>query len=267
MNGFTDRVRLANRVYEMSHFSQLVEVRNQRRILLMKAPSGYGKSHLIDYFAQSYKEKGQGNLVILDLSDLTEGKIYLIEKLISKLDSEKFHRYEKMLDKIIGSQQISGMSNNSFVGDGNTAQVFLTTGTLSKELENGLLQRLENAFFQDLKSVRKQTILLIDAFDKAPLELQKWIENQFLGVVAENLERFRVVVAGQEVPQPKADWRLYHYCCQLSPIMEVDVWYEYMQVRQWHVDRAFVGRVVSELKGRPHDIVEFFEAHTGDICG
>jgi hypothetical protein len=250
---------LANRVQEIGRFEALLERQCQRRILLVKAPSGYGKSELIDRFSQVVLDRGNLGLVKLELDGSVLGIAYLISRLQQKLKSERFPNYDKAVRQLLATPTIE-MSDIEIEGNENQLQILLSTDEQQKQMR---LARLEAAFFEDLAAIRRPIVLLIDTFERAPDELQKWIGCQFLAEVAENLDNFRVVVAGQEIPEPKLDWRSCHHCCVLGPIDEIDAWYDYVQAQQLQLNREFVKGIVYALKGRPRDIALTFESCRG----
>jgi hypothetical protein len=245
--------RMANRVHEMSLFEALLERQCQKRILLVKAPSGYGKSELIDRFTQIGKNQADLTVIILDLADSTAGIAYLISRLQRKLKPARFPNYDRSVRQFLVTPNIE-MSDIEIEGNENTLQILLNV-----DEQQIRLNQLEQAFFGDLAAIKMPVLLLIDTFEKAPDELQNWISGQFLGEVAENLEGFRVVVAGQEVPQSRADWRTHHHCCELGSIQEVDVWYDYVQARKIQLTRDFVSGIVCAFRGQPRNIAEMLE--------
>jgi hypothetical protein len=250
-------MRMANRVHEMSLFEALLERQCQKRILLVKAPSGYGKSELIDRFTQIGKNQLDLTVIILDLADSTAGIAYMISRLQSKLKPARFPNYDKAVRQFLVTPNVE-MSEIEIEGNENTLQILLNVDDQQMRLD-----KLEQAFFQDLAAIKTPVLLLIDTFEKAPEELQKWISGHFLGEVAESLERFRVVVAGQKVPQLRADWRSYHHNCELASIKEIDVWYDYVQSQKLQLSKEFVSGIVYALKGQPRDIALTFESCRG----
>jgi hypothetical protein len=250
---------MANRVEEIGRFEALLERQCQKRILLVKAPSGYGKSELIDRFTQVGRDRGNLGIVTLDLDGSASGIAYLIARLQQKLKSERFPNYDKAVRQFLATPMIE-MSDIEIEGNENTLQILLSTDEQQKQMR---LARLEAAFFEDLAAIRRPIVLLMDTFEKAPDELKQWLGNRFLAQVSEGLPQFRVVVAGQEIPETKLDWRSCHHCCVLGPIEEVNCWCEYLQSRQVPFDLKFVEGVVLALQGKPRDIALLLESHTG----
>jgi hypothetical protein len=250
---------MANRVEEIGRFEALLERQCQKRILLVKAPSGYGKSELIDRFTQVGRDRGNLGIVTLDLDGSASGIAYLIARLQQKLKSERFPNYDKAVRQFLATPMIE-MSDIEIEGNENTLQILLSTDEQQKQMR---LAQLEAAFFEDLAAIRRPIVLLMDTFEKAPDELKQWLGNRFLAQVSEGLPQFRVVVAGQEIPETKLDWRSCHHCCVLGPIEEIDAWYDYVQLQKLQLTREFVSGIVFALKGRPRDIALTFESCRG----
>jgi hypothetical protein len=191
-------------------------------------------------------------IVNLDLTDSTSGIAYFISRIQRKLRTDRFPQYEKEVRRFLETQNIE-LSDIEIEGNENTLQILLNTDDTIRQQR---LRQLELAFFQDLERIQGILVILIDSFEKAPDDLKKWIRGTLLPEAAEQLRGLRVVIAGQEVPEASSEWRSCHHCCELKPITEVDVWYEYAQAQQWQVTKEMVYGFVVGLQGRPRDIVE-----------
>lgn len=244
-------MQIANRKKEVEKFEQLLSD-HQQRILFLKAPSSYGKSHLIDRFTHLCQNQSRVKLVNLDLTDSVTGIAYFISRMKRKLQTERFLKYREEVRQILSTQRNASMSNIDIQGDENTLQILLNTDEQQKQLR---LAQLEDAFFQDLGQIQSTVVMMIDAFEKAPEELKKWIGTAFLPATVEH-PNLRVVIAGQEVPEASSEWRACHHCCELTPITEVDVWCEYAKAQRWKVTKDMIIALVHHCKGHPRDVVE-----------
>jgi hypothetical protein len=249
----TDAINMANRVLEVDIFRQLLNSDVQKRILLVKAPESYGKSHLIDCFRQICWQHSRVKIVTLDLLNSTSGIAYFISRMQRKLSDERFPRYEKELNRLSTMQKNVEMLNIDIVGNENTLKILLDTDEILKQQR---LRQLEMAFFEDLEQIKSILVILIDSFEKAPDDLKKWIRGTLLPEAAESLRCLRVVIAGREIPEVSSEWRSYHHCCELTLIRDVDAWYKYAQNQGWQVTEQMVCGLVLGVKGHPGIIAE-----------
>jgi energy-coupling factor transporter ATP-binding protein EcfA2 len=243
---------LANRVKEVQKFEQILGRMCPEQILLIRAPSGYGKSKLLDRFTQVCQNRSEIKLVKLELEDSAKGITYFISRIQRKLRRERFPTYDRALRQFLTMQNIE-MSDIEIAGNENTLQIALNTDEQQKQYR---LEQIEDAFFKDLGQIHGTVTVMMDSFEKAPDELQKWIRGVFLPEVAEQLKQFRVVIAGQKVPESSSEWRLSHHCCELDLIAEKEVWYEYVKAQKLNVTEEMIFALVCALKGNPRDIAE-----------
>jgi hypothetical protein len=118
--------------------------------------------------------------------------------------------------------------------------------------------QLTDALFQDAESFGRRTIVLFDAYEKAPRGVQEWISGPFLRGVHES-NSMRIVIAGQDIPQTtNGDWRCYYE--KLSGVIQPKYWMPFLQgkVPQNHAE-TLLNYLCPALKGRPLDISQIIE--------
>ncbi|UJB71581.1 tetratricopeptide repeat protein [Acaryochloris sp. 'Moss Beach'] len=86
-----------------------------------------------------------------------------------------------------------------------------------QQLMRAPAQRLTKAFVEDLiaQASDKPIIICFDTFEKAPLEINRWLCQYLLGQSQLRKHRIRIVVAGQQCLTQKEEWRKLEQDCDL----------------------------------------------------
>lgn len=113
-------MRLANRTKEVEFFREMLRGEVTQRILLVEAPSGFGKTDLLAKFGHNCSQR---QLVQIDLKGASSGIIYLISRFQKKLGQNHFPHYEKAVREFLTAGV--EIADNKIVGEENTLQVIL----------------------------------------------------------------------------------------------------------------------------------------------
>ncbi len=247
--------RLANRTDELAFFQKMVQGQVEHRILLIQAASGYGKTGLMERFADQCPT---GTIAVrLDLKSAGGlGIAYVFYRICKALKAHRFSHYERSIatflhpDRTVAEIEISG---NELSGDQSAIQVVLQGQ--SEDAQQFRLQQVQSAFFKDLQQCRSSIVFILDTFNEATPELQAWVTGSFLAEVAD-CERLYCVVAGQEVPKASIEWERLHHSCCLKPIREHEAWYRYARDEGYLFERVELGVLVDLYQGVPNSIVQ-----------
>jgi hypothetical protein len=241
--------RLANCTNELTFFQNMVTGKNDQRILLIQAESGYGKTGLMIRFADLCPKETIA--VRLDLKAAGGlGIAYVFYRIRKVLSTYQFLAYEAAIGRFLapGQSEVE-IRNNDLSGDQSLIQVVLQGNS---ETERQLrLSQLQSAFFKDLQQCASPIVFILDTFNEATPELQHWISGNFLMEVADN-QRLYSVVAGQEVPKPSIEWESLHHKYCLFAINDHGVWYEYAKDEGYPFDLKELGVLVDLFQGVPH---------------
>jgi hypothetical protein len=251
--------RLANRTREIELFLAMTDGRNDRRILLIEAKSGYGKTDLISRFADQCPSRIVP--VRLDLKTARElGIAYVFYRIRKVLATQQFPAYEAAIAQLLHPDKTTvkiEIEGNDLSGDQSAIQVVLQGRS---EAERQIrLQQVQGAFFKDLRQCLSSFMFILDTFNEATPELQQWVAGNFLMEVADHAQ-FYAVVAGQEVPKPSIEWEAMHHKCCLSPIREHTAWYTYARDAGYTFDQQDVGVLVDLFQGVPYQVGEALNA-------
>jgi hypothetical protein len=247
--------RLANRTKELDFFKRMVLGEVSQRILLIEAQSGYGKTRLMGRFLMECP--GSARAVDIDLKDAMEsGILYVFRRSRKLLGKEYFQGFDRVVAEFQPRQGNITIQGNRIQGDSNQIKVVLQDVNSVEERQNRL-DRLQEAFFEDLEQYPSPIVFILDTFNLATSELQNRIAGSFLVDVGDS-PKLRAVVAGSQVPQPSSSWQRHHHLFPLGPIPECDVWYAYAQASGFRFNLSQVEMVVAGCCGVPSDIVKFF---------
>jgi AcrR family transcriptional regulator len=242
----------ANRTEELALFEKMLRRQLATRILLIEAPSGYGKTGLMSRFASLCP--APNSVVPIDLKAAREGGIaHLFYRVQRVLGSDRFSRFNREISALGTGVEIRG---NRLSGDQSQIQVILQTSPEERQMR---LERLQQAFFNDLQGLKQPIVFILDTFNEAPEELANWVTGQFLMEVAES-DRLLAIVAGQQVPQPSVVWQHCHQHRRLDRITDHSAWYAYAQGIGLPFDQKEIGMVVDSWDGVPARVVEMLDA-------
>lgn len=250
-------MRLANRTSQVEFFKTMLRGEISQRILLIQAASGMGKTSLMAVFAELCPIHAETTILVkIDLKSAQTGIAYIFSKLQSRLGQENFTSFNRSLSKFLSAGvEVSG---NQIEGTENQIQVVLSTE--SKVDSNFRLEEMQRAFFQDLQSIRKPIMMILDTFNAAPASVADWIEGGFLAEVA-NAKNIRVVIAGQFVPKPTIEWEDIADIHCLNEITDIEAWHLFVQARGFPFERDAVKAFVRVLNGNPDAIMKVLKSH------
>jgi hypothetical protein len=252
-------MRLANRTKEVEFFKKMVRGETTKRILLIQATSGMGKTSLLAEFAALCPVHAEAALLVkIDLKSAQTGIAYIFSKLQRGLGEESFTRFDAALNKFLSAGV--EVSDNQIEGTENQIQVVLNAE--SEEVRNFRLSKLQEAFFRDLSAIKKPVVMILDTFNLAPASVADWVGGSFLAAVAE-VRNIRVVIAGQSVPKPTIEWEDIAETHCLMGISDIEAWHLFVEARGLPFEREAVKAFVRVFNGNPDLIAKVFESQSG----
>lgn len=184
--------RLADREKEFRMFLGLLAEQSSERLLLLHGPTDRGKSSLLAVFEQQARALPP---VVCGRADFKNGPSLrdVLDNLSQDLRAIRFVRFER-------------------------------------ELRRPVEEPLRRAFLQDLSESRNPVVLLLDDYEEATDEAQRWVE-QSLFSLARRFDGLRIVVAGQKVPALEASalWASVAHSHELPPITDPVSWCRYLR--------------------------------------
>lgn len=233
----TDRIfdleKFIDREFEQELFEELLGLRDDSRILAIRAGGGMGKSSLLEKFqyrCRTVRPRIPVSLIALDqLPDASPvAVIRQIARQLSALgaDFSMFNKNEhaRMAGDFLSIRAFIDLDSVSFrdasdvhirgINVERAEQVSISgeMTTLTPEQDSVAQEASVSAFFTDLdRYCRDHTaVIMLDAYDRCARQLQHWILEDFLEQVCFNLEqrpaRLVTVIAGRELPIFEHHW-------------------------------------------------------------
>jgi hypothetical protein len=243
--------RFANRTQELERFRQMLRKQIPERILLIEAPSGYGKTGLMGRFEKLCSQ--EIHPVLIDLKGAQEGIPYVFSRIQRVLGKKHFTKFNAAIDRFLSSGV--EIQNNRLTGEGSQIQVILDVPPEERKYR---LTQLQQVFFEDLERFDRPIAFILDTYNGATEELAGWIESQFLFEVAHNPKLF-AIVAGQIIPQPTIEWQNKHLHCKLDRILEHEPWHGYAKESGFSFTPEEINALVDAVKGVPGDVVKLLD--------
>ena len=243
--------RFANRTRELHLFEQMLRRQVRERILLIEAPSGYGKTGLMGRFERLCSQ--EIHPVLIDLKGAQAGIAFVFSWIQRVLGKPRFRNFNALIDRFLNSGV--EIQNNRLTGEGSQIQVILDVPPEERKYR---LTQLQQVFFEDLERFDRPIAFILDTYNGATEELAEWIESPFLAEVALNPKLF-AIVAGQIIPQPTIEWQNLHRRCKLDRIMEREAWYGYAKDVGYCFSSEEIDVLIDLVGGVPAQVVGLLE--------
>lgn len=216
---------IANYTKERQILEDILEPFNSKKIVVIKGQSGIGKSTLLDYYLEKYRnittrvDCRYGNIDINHILLKIE-QFYQEENLKNFINTwEKFEQNENHLNLAVNGNSLSGNENQMHIN-------LVLQQQQDKEKSNFLrAMGLTRALFFDLQHIDKPLILIVDTFNNLNRETKIWLESVFLSYVI-NSKNLKVIIASQEWLEGVngIEWGYSCERCELKGIQEAEHW-------------------------------------------
>jgi hypothetical protein len=172
--------RFANRTRELHLFEQMLRRQVRERILLIEAPSGYGKTGLMGRFERLCSQ--EIHPVLIDLKGAQAGIAFVFSRIQRVLGKKRFPNFNAQIDRFLNSGV--EIQNNRLTGEGSQIQVILDVPPEERKYR---LTQLQQVFFEDLERFDRPIAFILDTYNGATEELadgsrvrfwQKWHSTQ-----------------------------------------------------------------------------------------
>lgn len=215
----------------------MLEGQTRRRIMIVRAEEGMGKTWLLQTYADEALKRGLPHVYI----DFGDGQAYdalsLVRRFRDALGPEQFPHLNEAIAAVLAPQLKIATdggampSVNINVGESSLTSSPVTVqdvGTIvrnntfvfqtdSPVIRQAIEDRVTTAVFDDLAALSQQTtpVFLFDSYERTstrtdswvPNESDRWISGQLLARMRDRrLEKVVVVIAGARTPEFGAEW-------------------------------------------------------------
>ncbi len=217
-----------DREKQTAGFGKILDGGTPKRVMLIEAPGGLGKSWTIEYMRAECQRRQVPNVEI----DFADGTVYdfltLLRRARDSFADPIFNPLTQAINELaqptlrletVGSTAatVDLGSNNAFssanvsVGDVGTVikDNSFVLNTDSPVVRQAIQDRLTGVFFECLSALTQRGPLcfFFDTYDKVTLEAESWLVTQLLPRIREGLlSNVVVVVAGRQVPTLDSVW-------------------------------------------------------------
>lgn len=249
---------LADFERERQAFASLLQPDCRKRILLLAGESGAGKTTLLTYCLAQMPQ--QMLHVPIQLRGSVVGVAEIFYRSGNGLGWDRLPRFTRQVADLQSGPHVQ-VDGNFISGINNSIDIVLQADRLSDRQQRRA--ELTEAWFEDLKALDCPALIALDTYEQAATEVKAWVDGPFLARVA-RLEKLRVLVAGQEVPEANnIEWG---HCCEtysLFGVPEARHWLPVLQAMRRHIPfddpLPWLAGVCAAFKGRPKDIRQFLE--------
>jgi hypothetical protein len=260
---FVDRVR------QSDIFRRMLEGQTRRRIMVITAGAGLGKSWLIRLLAAEAAER-KLPLVQLDFADgVAYDTLALVRRCRDSFGPENFNAVTEAINEATTARvalttpsgQPAGPINIG-IGDQNTlnsssinisevGSTIVRDNSFVIQTDNPILRqaiedRINSAFFESLEALcaRTRVVFLLDSYERASIECERWVSGAAdHWVIGQVLARMRdgklancvAVLAGRRVPEFGVEWNEILGRTSLD-LLECDFVGEYLRQRRGLAD-------------------------------
>jgi len=236
---------IADRHLERSFVSELLSGNPEKRVALIHAAPGCGKTFLIQDLKRQAEEAKVAS-VHIELKGTPP--LHSVLRVFSiRLPAELLIHSNRIPDSRAGGNLTANLSNAQ-IGHGASVQV------INDGVAEGITESKLNALLRDLKECSTKVIVFIDTYEQSHSATNHFVETLLqLCCFKSNL---RMIVAGQKIPDPSnGSWQDSVQAFELTPIREVKHWIEIVQIMEPPiVNFAFEKRLAEDceaLDGNP----------------
>lgn len=232
---------LVNRRNEIELFKALIDPTSLRRILLVEAEGGIGKSLLLREFDVICP--ADFIYIPFDLKISNVGLTRLWLKCGDTLGWSSFPAF---------TNKINAFSNTDVSPSLEPTSVRLRLAELlsnqAEESRRRKLSLLSEGFLSDLGKITNSVVITIDAYEYASAELGSWITDKFLPQIR-YFPSLRIIISGRVVPVRSLDWDRFTIYLPLER-MPVAHWIEYAKMVKANVSFETIQAFHHVFQGR-----------------
>ena len=236
-----------DREKEIAFFEAVLAGQTEGRILLVEGESSWGKSILLREFIRC-KPK-DFHFADIDFKAGGTSLTEFLSRICDKLGQERFPCLREELHNI--SHGPFNIMRNLMVGRN---RISLFVPQRDEQENQARISALTDTFFSDVRKIGK-AIIILDTFEKANENIQKWLTDAFLPRVQLSPNLY-VVIGGQRIPELSMEWQCEHI---LLGGISHEYWYQYAVSLGVSVDIEYIRGICDFTKGNPYAMKNYID--------
>lgn len=195
---------LIDRISAIKLFSDMLDNTSNKRILRIIGAEKMGKSRLLREFKKLMKEKWEGDCALVDLRSKLQGYSDIIFQITQQISTIEYSNYIEVQQKFSPTPKVEIKSLNLLL-----SAISLNISEPKKDTADEYTrQKIVSAICQDLRSVKPghPIAILFDTFDEASINIQNWLNEQFLSAMLQ-IPNVYFVFAGRSLLELPSLWQ------------------------------------------------------------
>lgn len=258
--------RFVDRDAEMRVFRAMLDhTQIDQPVTVVWGDGGMGKSSLLDRMEQECSVRGMAQAKVIWSETRNHDYLGVMRKIKNDLGADRFNGFNDLINFFTVPQYKLELEVRGTISVADNLQNQGTIGSITGMVvqdanftipradlgipESERMNRLTDAFLQELNSAvaRRDTVIFLDAFEKASTITQSWVSNELIGALLEGrLSQLRVVLCGRLRPNWDQDrWPMVNEM-HLSPLGRDHV-IEYINKSELNIPSEAVSYVVDFL--------------------
>lgn len=193
---------LIDRVQALEKFLELLEGKNNKRILRITGIQKMGKSRVLREYRRLTIEKQKSHCALVDLRSKFQNYSDVVFQITNQLPLLKWAFSTEVKNQFLSAPKLEVKRVNL---------LFAAMSINLSEPENEIndkynRQKITSAFCQDLRSFNLASmVLLFDTLDGATAPIQNWLNEQLMPAILQ-IPKIYVVFAGRVLPELPSNW-------------------------------------------------------------
>lgn len=228
-------------------------------ILLIKGESGSGKTSLMTTCLNDAPKHIRP--INIQLRGSAVGVAEIFSRTAISLGWENLPNFSRCMNNIAGNSANVSLNNVTQTGQTNLLRIALNVDNITDREHRQT--ELTDAWFDDIRTLNKDQVLVFDTYEQAPNEVRDWLSGPFLARISLN-ENIRVAIAGQTVPVVSIDWNQYYRQFELFGVSEAKEWLPVVEGLNRFIPskspEEWLAGICYYLRGQPAAIMKVIES-------